>query len=73
MRLLHTVALVLVVVGALNWGLVGLLNLNLVMMLLGQWPMLEKLVYVLVGVSGIWLLVEHKRLCRYCGEKGMGM
>ena len=53
----------LVVVGALNWGLVGLGNLmgselNLVNMLLGSMPALENLVYVLVGVSGVWMLME---------------
>lgn len=50
--------MLLVVVGALNWGLVGLLNLNLVNSLLGAWPTVEKLVYVLVGLSGLWLLYD---------------
>ncbi len=53
----------LVVVGALNWGLVGLGGLmgsemNLVKMLLGSMPALENLVYVLVGLSGAWMLME---------------
>ncbi len=53
----------LVVVGALNWLLVGLGYFlggewNLVSMLLGSMPLLENLVYVLVGLSGLWLLWE---------------
>ena len=51
------VAMLLVVVGGLNWGLVGLLNFNLVTMVLGSVPMLEKLVYILVGVSAVYLAV----------------
>ncbi|MBI5044362.1 MAG: DUF378 domain-containing protein [Candidatus Levybacteria bacterium] len=52
----------LVIIGALNWLLVGLgawlggTSWNLVMMIFGSMPMLENLVYVLVGLSGLWLL-----------------
>lgn len=69
MKALHMVSFVLVVVGALNWGLVGLFNLNLVMMLLGSWPMVEKAVYVLVGLSAVYLLVTHKKDCKICSGK----
>lgn len=41
-----------VVVGAINWGLVGLLNLNVVEMIFGAGSMLTKIVYILVGLSG---------------------
>lgn len=44
----------LVVIGSINWGLVGLLNFNLVTFLLGSWPLLVTLVYALVGLSGLW-------------------
>jgi len=53
MGTLDTVAMVLVVIGALNWGLVGLLGLNVVEML-GM--TLAKIVYILVGVSGVLVL-----------------
>ncbi len=46
----------LVVIGALNWGLVGLLNVNLVNWLLGSWPMVERVVYILVGLGGVYKL-----------------
>ena len=72
MKNMHMLAFILVVVGALNWGLVGLFNMNLVMSLLGAWPGLEKLVYVLVGLSAVYLLWEHKDTCKYCGNGKMG-
>jgi len=52
---LDTLAHVLVLVGALNWGLVGLLGLNVVNMLLGSVPMAEKVVYILIGLSAGWV------------------
>ncbi len=75
------VAFVLLVIGGLNWGLVGLGNWmgsdwNVVKMLLGSWPMVENLVYVLVGLSAIVIGVGHKKDCRMCsgmGGSGMGM
>lgn len=42
----------LVVVGALNWGLVGLLNLNVVETILGAGSILTKVVYIVVGLAG---------------------
>lgn len=60
MKALETVAFALVVIGALNWGLVALLNLNLVTILLGSWPTLEKAAYVLVGVSAVYVGATHK-------------
>lgn len=53
---LHTVTFVLVVVGALNWGLVGFFEWNLVEALLGSWPVVVRVVYALVGVSGLAML-----------------
>ena len=58
MRWLELVGTLLVVVGALNWGLWGFLNLNVVEMLLGGWPTVVRVVYILVGVAGLWLLYD---------------
>lgn len=65
MKSLHIVAFVLVVVGAINWGLVGLLNLNLVEAILGMGG-LTKLVYILVGIAGVYKLVTHTQNCKEC-------
>lgn len=69
MKVLHMVTFTLMVVGALNWGLVGLFNVNLVNMLLGQWMMVEKLVYVLVGVSAVYVFATHMSDCKVCSAK----
>jgi uncharacterized protein len=53
---LDWIAYTLVIVGAINWGLVGLLNFNLVEVLFGFLPFLENLVYVLVGLAGLYLV-----------------
>jgi uncharacterized protein len=70
MKSVHMVAFLLMFVGALNWGLVGLLNINVVNMLLGQWMGLEKLVYILVGVSAVYIMATHMNDCRVCSVKG---
>ncbi len=69
MKTLHMVAFALLVVGGLNWGLVSLLNLNLVNAVLGAWPTLEKLVYVLVGVSAVYIAATHMTDCKVCAKK----
>lgn len=54
----------LVIVGAINWGLVGLLNLNVVELVLGAGSVLTKAVYVLVGLAGVyklWMVVGGKK------------
>ena len=54
---LGTVAFILVVIGAINWGLVGVFNFDLVAYLLGGMSMLSRIVYDLVGLSGIYMIV----------------
>lgn len=53
MKTLYNIALTLVIVGALNWLLIGLFNFDLVATLLGQMSVLSRIVYSLVGISGI--------------------
>lgn len=65
----HGIAYVLVLVGAVNWGLVGIggfvgKNLNVVNLLLGSWPTLEWVVYILVGLSALAMLFQSS--CSYC-------
>ena len=74
----HKAAWLLVIIGALNWGLVGAFQFNLVMTLLGNWPVVERLVYVLVGLSAIAMLgagkcclkgcMCHDDKCDHCGD-----
>lgn len=68
MKYLHILAYSLLFAGGLNWGLVGLFNYNLVMSLLGPWPSLEKLVYILVGAATLYIIATHQKDCKICGE-----
>lgn len=58
MTKLCNICLILVIIGALNWGLVGLLDMNLVDMVLGE--MLAKIVYILVGAAGVMMAAKVK-------------
>ena len=55
-NVLDWIALVLVIVGGLNWGLVGLFQFDLVRALLGSIPLLQNAVYVLVGISAVYMV-----------------
>ncbi len=57
------VALILVVVGGLNWGLVGLLNFNLVAFIFGESPV-AKLIYILVGLAAIYTIITALMACQ---------
>lgn len=68
-KALHMVAFILAMVGAVNWGLVGLFSFNLVTTLVGSWPTVERVVYILVGVSAVWIFATHKADCKICSKK----
>ena len=72
MKSTHCIAHWLVLLAGLNWGLIGLGyfmggNWNLVKYLIGQYPALEAFVYLLVGISAVYLLFTHKKHCKTCG------
>ncbi len=54
----YTIAYILVMCGALNWGLVGLLGIDLVARLFGGGSLGAKIVYILIGVSAVLLLLK---------------
>lgn len=56
MKIIDKIALILVIIGAINWGLIGIFNFNLVEMLFGNMTILARIIYVLVGVSGLWAI-----------------
>lgn len=67
-----SIAYYLVIVGAINWGLVGIghffgMNLNVVNLLLGTMPTVEAVVYVLVGLSAVMTFIGCKcAICKAC-------
>lgn len=54
---LGMIAFILVVIGALNWGLVGIFNFDLVGFIFGTMSALGRIIYALVGLSGIYMIV----------------
>jgi len=54
MLTLAAIALILVIIGALNWGLVGVMNYNLVSALFGENSKVSKAIYALVGIAGVY-------------------
>ena len=62
MEILQKICLILTIIGAINWGLIGLFDFNLVSFLFGEMTMLSRAVYTLVGIAGlinIGLLFVH--------------
>ena len=53
MEMFQKVLLVITIVGAVNWGLIGLMNVNLVSLLFGSATVMTRIVYTLVGICGI--------------------
>ena len=64
MKSLDVLAAVLVVVGAANWGLVGMFQFDLVAALFGDATMLSRLVYTLVGFAGLFQAMQWKAIQR---------
>jgi uncharacterized membrane protein YuzA (DUF378 family) len=61
MKAINVITLILLIVGGLNWGLVGLFQFDLVAAIFGAGSALSRLVYILVGVSALWQLVPLSR------------
>lgn len=63
LRFIDWLALVLVIIGALNWGLVGLFKLDLVKSIFGE-NAFSRIVYALVGAAGVYLIFLSMQLAR---------
>lgn len=62
MKALYYIALTLVIIGALNWLLVGLFSFNLVDAIFGIGSLLSSLIYILVGISGLICIGLYTRV-----------
>lgn len=54
MKVIDKIALVLIIIGAINWGLIGLFQFDLVATIFGEMSIISRIVYGLVGLSGLW-------------------
>ena len=56
MKVIDVIALVLIIIGAINWGLIGIFNFNLVDAIFGVMSVISRIIYILVGISGLWAI-----------------
>ena len=56
MKIIDKIALALVIIGAINWGLIGIFNFNLVDTMFGVMSIISRIIYILVGLSGLWTI-----------------
>ncbi len=63
-------ALTLVIVGAVNWGLIGIFKLDLVNLIFGNMTWMSRIIYTLVGISGLYLLSLYGRVTDFGTENG---
>ncbi len=62
MKLLYNIVLTLVIIGALNWLLIGLFDFDLVAFIFGTMSILSRIIYTLVGISGILSIGLYKAI-----------
>ena len=67
---LHTLTYLLVIIGGLNWLLVGLFNWDIGQIFGGQGAIISKIIYILVGLSAIYEMSVHKKICKQCEKMG---
>lgn len=69
MKIVDLIAAILLLIGGLNWGLVGLFDFNLVAVVFGHVPVLVRLIYILVGVSAVYKIVRCRGCCKSCTKE----
>lgn len=62
MKVLDYVILALVIIGAINWGLIGFFDINLVGILFGSKTMLSRIIYAIVGIAGLYAISYYGRI-----------
>ncbi|NTU73526.1 DUF378 domain-containing protein [Candidatus Roizmanbacteria bacterium] len=64
LNVIDLITLILVIIGALNWGLIGLFSFNLVSALFGEGTLLTRIIYIIVGAASVYLVVLVPSLSR---------
>jgi uncharacterized membrane protein YuzA (DUF378 family) len=71
-KMIHMVTFILLIIGGLNWLVVGIFGQDLVMEIFGTGT-LAKVIYILVGLSALYELMTHKSSCTMCKASGTTM
>ncbi len=64
MKTINCVALTITIIGAINWGLIGFFNFNLVSFIFGDMTLFSRIIYALVGLCGLYLVTFYGLLCQ---------
>ncbi len=72
MKSLHAISFILLIVGGLNWLLVGLFGWDIGAIFGGQSMFIPRFIYILVGAAAIYEISVHKKICKMC-DKGMNV
>ena len=64
MKVLNCVALTIAIIGAINWGLIGFFDFNLVSGIFGDATAFTRVIYALVGLSGLYMISLHRQFSR---------
>jgi uncharacterized membrane protein YuzA (DUF378 family) len=70
-KALHMITFLLLVIGGLNWLLVGLFSWDVGMLFGGMSAVISRVIYVLVGLSAVYVLATHKGDCKMCSTGSM--
>lgn len=63
MKVINVIAIILVIIGGINWGLVGIFNFNVVDYLFKE-TYIDRIIYTLVGISAVYLALAWKMICK---------
>lgn len=63
---LYYISLILIIIGGLNWGLVGLFNFNLINAIFGEMSWLSRLIYIVVGVAAVYTIIYLFKTPKSC-------
>lgn len=72
MKGLHTITFIVLLIGGINWLLVGLFSWDVGMLFGGQQAAVSRLIYIVVGVAAILELATHKKYCKECTSGKVG-
>lgn len=61
-KLINGIALTIAIIGAINWGLIGLFHFDLVAFIFGNMSWFSRIIYILVGICGLFLITFYMRL-----------
>ena len=61
MKILDTIAMILLLFGGLNWGLVGVADFNVIMWVFISVPHMQHFIYILIGLAALWRIIFYKR------------